>query len=129
MNYIKAKYANSNRTYTYRTEDSVSDGDIVVTDKGAKLVVVGEADMEWVDSYGADKVATVKKYEEFKQKVDVDELVEDTRCEFCTYNSDCPRGVRCYGGEPLFPFCAEHEPSEWFDEEEYLNSLKEREEK
>lgn len=64
MNYIKAKYTNSNRSYTYRTEDAVSAGGTVVTDKGAKLTVVGEADMAWVESYGADKVAVVKKYEE-----------------------------------------------------------------
>ena len=63
MNYIKAKYPNSNRSYTYRTEDSVSAGDTVVTDKGAKLTVVGEADMALVEAHGADKVAVVKKYE------------------------------------------------------------------
>lgn len=64
MDYIKAKYPNSNRSYTYRTEDYVSAGDTVVTDKGAKLTVVGEADMAWVETYGADKLAVVKKYEE-----------------------------------------------------------------
>lgn len=63
MNYIKAKYPNSNRTYTYRTEDTVLAGDTVVTDKGAKLTVVGAADMAWVETYGADKVAVVRKYE------------------------------------------------------------------
>lgn len=65
MNYIKAKFPNSTRSYTYRTEDSVKAGDTVVTAKGAKLTVTDEtADMAWVETYGADKVAIVKKYEE-----------------------------------------------------------------
>lgn len=63
MNYIKAHYPNNNRSYTYRTEDSVSAGDTVVTEKGVKLTVVGEADMALVETYGADKLAVVKKYE------------------------------------------------------------------
>ena len=125
MQYIKAKYPNSNLSYTYRTEDSVSAGDTVVTDKGAKLTVVGEADMSWVEAYGAEKVAVVKKYVE--RKVDVDSLDDDTRCMYCTYESDCPKGVRRYGGEPFFPYCAEHESEDWFDEEAYLSDL-EREE-
>lgn len=64
MNYIKAKYPHQSRSYTFKTEDDVSAGDTVVTDKGAKLTVVGEADMAWVETYGADKLAVVKKYEE-----------------------------------------------------------------
>lgn len=39
------------------------------------------------------------------------------------------KGVRCYGGEPVFPYCAEHEPEDWFDEETYLEDLEESEEK
>lgn len=65
MNYIKAKYPNSTRSYTYRTDDDVKAGDMVVNAKGAKLMVTDETvDMKWVDTYGADKVAVVKKYEE-----------------------------------------------------------------
>lgn len=65
MNYIKAKFPNSTRSYVYRTEDSVKAGDTVVNAKGAKLTVTDETvDMKWVDTYGADKVAVVKKYEE-----------------------------------------------------------------
>lgn len=64
MKYIKAKFESSNRAYTFRTEDSVSAGDIVVNAKGQKLTVVDETvDMEWVETYGVDKVAVVKKYE------------------------------------------------------------------
>lgn len=42
MQYIKAKYTNSTRSYTYRTEDSVKAGDAVVNAKGAKLTVTDE---------------------------------------------------------------------------------------
>ena len=65
MNYIKVKFPNSTRSYAYRTEDSVKAGDTVVNAKGAKLTVTDESvDMKWVDTYGADKMAVVKKYEE-----------------------------------------------------------------
>jgi len=68
MNYIKAKFLRddkpSGRAYTYRCEEELKAGDMVTDAKGSKLVVVDEADMEWVDNYGADKVAVVKKYEE-----------------------------------------------------------------
>lgn len=127
MQYIKAKYPNSKRSYTYRTEDSVIAGDIVVDAKGSKLTVVDEpVDAAWIKAYGADKVAVVKKYVE--RKVDVDSLDDDTRCKYCTYESDCPKGVRCYGEEPFFPYCAEHESEDWFDEEEYLKDFEESEE-
>lgn len=67
MNYIKARYPNQSRSYTFKTSDNVSAGDTVVTDKGAKLTVVGEADTAWVETYGADKVAVVKKYGELEK--------------------------------------------------------------
>lgn len=64
MNYIKAKFPNST-SYTYRTVDDVKAGDTVVTAKGAKLTVTNESvDMAWVETYGVNKVAVVKKYEE-----------------------------------------------------------------
>lgn len=69
MQYIKAKFPNSTRSYVYRTEDSAKAGDTVVNDKGAKLTVTdGSVDMAWVETYGADKVAVVKKYEESEEK-------------------------------------------------------------
>ena len=65
MQYIKAKFENSKRSYTYRTEDSVKPGDIVTNDKGSKLTVVDEpVDAAWIKAYGADKVAVVKEYVE-----------------------------------------------------------------
>ena len=65
MNYIKAKFPNSTRSYVYSTEDSVKAGDTVVNAKGVKLTATDESvDMKWVETYGADKMAVVKKYEE-----------------------------------------------------------------
>ena len=68
MNYIKAKFPNSTRSYVYRTEDSVKSGDTVVNANVAKLTVADETvDMKWVETYCADKVAVVKKYEESEE--------------------------------------------------------------
>lgn len=68
MQYIKAKYPNSKRSYTYRTEDNVVAGDIVVDAKGSKLTVVDEpVDAGWIKVYGVEKVGVVKKYEEPEQ--------------------------------------------------------------
>lgn len=65
MKYIKAKFSSGSRSYTYRTVDDVKTGDVVVTANGAKLIVTDESvDMAWVETYGADKVAVVRKYEE-----------------------------------------------------------------
>ena len=67
MNYIKAKFPNSTRSYVYRTEDSVKAGDTVVNSNGVKLTVTDESvDMKWVETYGADNVSVVKKYEEYR---------------------------------------------------------------
>lgn len=67
MVFIKAKFLKQDkpfgRSYTYRTEDDVQPGDIVTDARGSKLVVVDEAvDMAWVEAYGADKVAHVRKH-------------------------------------------------------------------
>lgn len=77
MNYITAKFLKNDvpygRSYTYCTEDNVKAEDMVTDSKGSKLVVVGEADMQWVETYGVEKVAIVKKYVE---PVDVEESEE-----------------------------------------------------
>lgn len=67
MNYIKAQFLKDDkpagRAYTYCTEDDVKTGDLVMDPRGSKLVVVGEpVDMTWVEAYGPDKIAVVKKY-------------------------------------------------------------------
>ena len=65
MQYIKAKFSSGSQSYTCRTVDDVKAGDTVVNAKGVKLTVTDESvDMKWVETYGADKVAVVKKYEE-----------------------------------------------------------------
>ena len=69
MQFIKAKFLKDNqptgRSYTFKTDDDVRVGDFVTNDKGSKLVVVDEeVDMTWVETYGADKIGVVKKYEE-----------------------------------------------------------------
>lgn len=68
MKYIKAKFQNSSRSYTYRTEDDVQAGDTVVNAKGAKLIVADEGvDEAWINAYGAGRIAEVKKYVESKK--------------------------------------------------------------
>lgn len=68
MNYFKARYLkNGNpagKAYTYCTEGDVKPGDTVVNAKGSKLIVVGEADEGWLDTYGREKVAEVRKIKE-----------------------------------------------------------------
>lgn len=68
MQYIKAKFENSKKSYTYRTEDDVKPGDIVTNDKGSKLTVVDEpVNSSFVNTFGADNIAVVKKYVERKK--------------------------------------------------------------
>lgn len=73
MQYIKAKFSNSTRSYTVRTEDDVKAGDVVVNTKGAKLTVTDESvDMAWVEVYGKSNFAEVKKFEESEGKNEAD---------------------------------------------------------
>lgn len=39
---------------------------------------------------------------EFEKMVD---LLGGDICGFCTYNSECPRDIVCYGGNPIEPPC------------------------
>lgn len=69
MKYIKVKYPSSIKSYTVRTEDDVKAGDTVVNAKGTKLTVTDESvDMKWVETYGKDNIAEVKKFEESEEK-------------------------------------------------------------
>ena len=64
MNYIKAKFHHSQRSYTFRTEDDVKAGDTVINNKGQKLTVSEEpVDMKWVETYGEDGLTIVAKVE------------------------------------------------------------------
>ena len=133
MQFIKAKFMKDNqpsgRSYTYRCEDDVKADNIVTNDKGSKLVVVDEpVDMAWVETYGADKIGVVKKYVEPKAKVNVEELEQETLCEHCFFNINCIGMNKSTPDGVLDTYCQTHEPKEWFDEESYLESLKESEE-
>jgi hypothetical protein len=60
---------------------------------------------------------------------ELDDLAEQLgieSCSYCKYSDDCPRGVRCYGGAPIFPICAENEPQYWVDEDELINLIEEK---
>ena len=48
----------------------------------------------------------------------------DKTCNFCKFESDCPKGVRCYGGEPSFPPCSDGDMDYYVD----WDSVKEYEE-
>ncbi|GEM_PF-423934 len=65
MNYFKARYLKdgkpSGSVYTFKSPDDVKTGDTVVNAKCSKLIVVGEADEGWLDTYGREKVAEVRK--------------------------------------------------------------------
>lgn len=68
MNYIKAKYPNQSRSYIFATSNDVKARDMVVNAKGAKLMVTDESvDIAWVETYGADKVSVVRKYDESEE--------------------------------------------------------------
>lgn len=99
MQYIKAKFPNSTRSYVYRTEDSVKVGDTVVNSKGAKLTVTDESvDMKWVETYGADKVAVVKKDEEPVETFDPAKACE-AQAKYCSekgYPHFAPRNGVCW---------------------------------
>lgn len=69
MLYIKAKFLKegqpTGRSYTYKSADIVNPGEIVVDDKGSKLVVVDEpVDTTWIVAYGAEKAKVVSRYKE-----------------------------------------------------------------
>lgn len=71
MKYFKAKYLKngqpSGAAYTYKSDDDIQIGDTVVNSKGSKLLVTEEADMEWVKTYGENKVGVAKKLVEEKE--------------------------------------------------------------
>lgn len=73
MQYIKAKFLkNGNptgRSYTYKTHDDVKAGDIVENVNGTKLIIIDkDVSEEWVDAYGDQNIAIVKKIKESEEK-------------------------------------------------------------
>lgn len=66
MQFIKAKYIRNGvpagRSYKYKTDADLKPGDMVISDKGAKLIVVDESvDAEWIKAYGAENIGVVER--------------------------------------------------------------------
>ena len=82
MIYITSQSSSGSRSPTYRSVAHLKAGDTVVTANGAKLTVTDESvDMAWVEACGSDKVAAVRKYEEYRI-VDIrDRITQQTRSD------------------------------------------------
>ena len=61
------------------------------------------------------------------KKIIQDLIEEDRECDYCKYESWCPRGVTNYGDGPNFPPCADLEVEDWFDFDSYLEDMEEEE--
>ena len=63
----------------------------------------------------------------------VEDLEGDERCKICLFNGDCVGGVKCYGGTPSYPPCADSDFIEHCLDEEaaeiYIKEMMEDEEK
>lgn len=69
MEFYKAKYLKNNtpagRTYTFKSEQELLPGDKCETPDKKHVQIVDEpVDMAWVETYGAEMVAVLKKYVE-----------------------------------------------------------------
>jgi hypothetical protein len=59
-------------------------------------------------------------------KKDIDKWLfrgEETACKYCCYRDDCHRGAVCYGGEPIFPYCAENDDTDNIEYDDVLYDL------
>lgn len=66
MHFIKAKYIRNGvpagRSYTYKTDAGLKPGDMAISDKGSKLIVVDEpVDAEWIKVYGVENIGVVER--------------------------------------------------------------------
>ena len=53
----------------------------------------------------------------------IDSLDGDASCDYCKHSGSCSgAGVRCYGGDPVFPPCCDDESDDWFDYDAYLEA-------
>lgn len=49
-------------------------------------------------------------------------------CKYCIYESDCPKGMVCYGGEPIEPPCCScDDPADFLDTNAILIDLEKEE--
>lgn len=66
MQFIKAKYIRNGvptgQSYTYKTDADLNPGDMIISDRDAKLVVVDEpVDAEWIKVYGVENIGVVER--------------------------------------------------------------------
>lgn len=46
-------------------------------------------------------------------------------CGYCIWDSDCPHGMTCYGGQPIEPHCFGRDPEDFLDLEAIESDLEE----
>lgn len=45
-------------------------------------------------------------------------------CKYCMYSEECPKGIVCYGGEPIEPYCCGRNYEDYLDTESLLEDIK-----
>lgn len=55
----------------------------------------------------------------------LDLLDSDDICDCCIFSSECPKGVVCYGGNPIEPPCAGEDYERIIDKDLMIDKLKE----
>lgn len=56
----------------------------------------------------------------------IEQADKDDLCGYCNINDECPRGMQCYGGEPIEPPCANDNTEDimyLFDAESILDDI------
>lgn len=55
----------------------------------------------------------------------IDSLDSEELCRYCVHHEYCDDEVKCYGGEPIFPPCADGLSEDNFDMDLYLQDMEE----
>lgn len=55
----------------------------------------------------------------------LDEHDGEDLCKYCFANRGCAHGVACYGGEPVFPKCADSDVEDYLDLERLEQDIEE----
>ncbi len=58
----------------------------------------------------------------------IDGLDAEDLCRYCVHHDYCEGSVKCYGGEPIYPPCADGLSENDFDMECYLQDMEESDE-
>lgn len=75
MNYVKARYGGSKRSYCFAAEEDLKPGDEAVTPNGTKVTVVDEpVDLSWIEAYGRSNIKVIKRAPE----------IDEAECKNCT---------------------------------------------